>query len=99
MKLVVKLPLDILSTLRPSPVPSTISLSSKTPGKDFEDRWSLDKFSDVGSFQGSIPAPSSFDWSSILNYLKEIANFRDNEKCKDLSSRNLKPIQLLKSQV
>ena len=49
MKLVVKLPLDILSTLRPSPVPSRISLSSKTPGKDFEDRWSLDKFSDVGS--------------------------------------------------
>ena len=49
MKLSVKLPWDILSTMTPSPAPSRTSTSSKTPGRDFEDRWSLDEVPDVGS--------------------------------------------------
>ena len=47
MKLSVKLPWDILSTLTPSPDLPRTSLSSKTPGKDLEDRLSLDKLPDV----------------------------------------------------
>ena len=39
MKLSVKLPWDILSTLTPSPAPSRTSLSSKTLVKDLEDMW------------------------------------------------------------
>ena len=49
MKLSVKLPWDILGTLTPSLASSITSLSSKTPGRDLEDRWSLDKLPDVGS--------------------------------------------------
>ena len=49
MKLSGKLPRDIMSTQMPSPAPSRTSLSSKTPGRDFEDRWSLDEVPDVGS--------------------------------------------------
>ena len=49
MKLSVKLPWDILSTLTPPLSPSITSLSSKTPGRDLEDRWILDKVPDVGS--------------------------------------------------
>ena len=49
MKLSVKLSWDILSTMTPSPAPSRTSLSSKTPGSDLEDRWSLEKLPDVGS--------------------------------------------------
>ena len=48
MKLSVKLPWGILSTLTPSPAPSGTFLSSKTPGRDLEDRWSLDEVLDVG---------------------------------------------------
>ena len=40
MKLSVKLLTDIMSTL---------TLSSKSPVKDLEDRWSLDRIPDVGS--------------------------------------------------
>ena len=47
MKLSVKLPMDIMSTLISSP--SRTSTSSKTPGRDFEERWSLDEVPDVGS--------------------------------------------------
>ena len=43
MKLSVKLPKDILDTLTPSLASSITSLSSKTPERDLEDRWSLDK--------------------------------------------------------
>ena len=49
MKLSVKLPWDILSTLTPSLIPSRTSLSSKTPGRDLESRWTLDKGPEVGS--------------------------------------------------
>ena len=49
MKLSVKLPMDIMSTLTSSPVPSRTSMSSKTPGRDLEDRWSLDEVPDVRS--------------------------------------------------
>ena len=49
MKLSVKLSWDIMITLTPSPAPSRISLSSKTPGRDLEDWWSLDEVPDVGS--------------------------------------------------
>ena len=49
MKLLGKLPRDITSTQMPSPAPSRTSLSSKTPGRDFEDRWSLDKLPVVRS--------------------------------------------------
>ena len=49
MKLSVKLPWGFLSTLTPTPAPSGTFLSFKTPGRDMEDRWSLDKLSDVGS--------------------------------------------------
>ena len=42
MKLSVKLPRNIMSTLTPSPDPSGTFLSSKTPGRDLEDRWSLE---------------------------------------------------------
>ena len=40
---------DIVSILIPSPAPSRTSLSSKTSGRDLEDRWSLDEVPDVGS--------------------------------------------------
>ena len=49
MKLSVKLPMDIMSPLTASPAPSRTSKSSKTPGRDLEDRWSLDEVPDVGS--------------------------------------------------
>ena len=49
MKVSVKFSRDILSTLAPSPAPSGTSLPSKTPGRDLEDRWSLDKLPYVGS--------------------------------------------------
>ena len=49
MKLLVKLPRDILRILTPSLAPSRTSLSSKTPGRDIEDMQSLDKLPDVGS--------------------------------------------------
>ena len=49
MKLSIKLPMDIMSTLTSSPAPSRTSTSSKTPGRDLEDRWSLDEVPDVGS--------------------------------------------------
>ena len=49
MKLTVKLPKGIFSSLTPSPAPSRTPLSTKTPGKDLEDRWSLDKLPYVGS--------------------------------------------------
>ena len=49
MKLPRKLPRDITSTLTLSPVASRTSMSSKTPGRDLEDRWSLDEVPDVGS--------------------------------------------------
>ena len=49
MKLSVKLLMDITSTLTPSQAPSRTSISSKTPGRDLEDRWSLDEVPDVGS--------------------------------------------------
>ena len=35
--------------LTPSPGPSGMSMSSKTPGKDLEDRWSLDMVPDFRS--------------------------------------------------
>ena len=43
------IPRDIVSTLTPTQAPSRTSISSKTPLRDFEDRWSLDEVSDVGS--------------------------------------------------
>ena len=49
MKLSVKLLMDIMSTLTPSPVSSRTSTSSKTPGRDLKDRWSLDEVPDVRS--------------------------------------------------
>ena len=49
MKLSVKLLMDIMSTLTPSPAPSRQSMSSKTPGRDLKDRWSLDVVPDVES--------------------------------------------------
>ena len=48
MKLSVKLPMGIMSTLTSSPTPSRTSKSSKNPGSDMEDRWSLDGLPDVG---------------------------------------------------
>ena len=50
MKLSVNLPWDILVTLTPSLASSRTSLSSKTPGRDLEDLWSLYKLPDVGSW-------------------------------------------------
>ena len=41
MKLPEIIPSDIVSTLTPTPAPSRTSISSKTPGRDLEDRWSL----------------------------------------------------------
>ena len=49
MKLLVKLPRDILRTLTPSLAQSRTSLSSETPGRDLEVMQSLDKLPDVGS--------------------------------------------------
>ena len=48
-KLLQKLPKDAFSYLTPSPGSSGTSMSSKTPGRDLEDRWSLDWVSDVHS--------------------------------------------------
>jgi len=42
MKLSQTLLMDVPSHLTPSPGPSGMSMSSKTPGRDLEDRWSLD---------------------------------------------------------
>ena len=50
MKLSVMLPWDIMNILTPSPTASRTSKSSTTPGRDLEDRWSLDKIPDVGSW-------------------------------------------------
>ena len=49
MKLSVKLPRDILTSLTLSLAPSKTFLSFKTPGRDLDDRWSLDMLPDVGS--------------------------------------------------
>ena len=45
----VKVPMGILDPPTPSPAPSGPSMSSKTPGRDFDDRCSLGKLPDVGS--------------------------------------------------
>ena len=45
----IKTSLGYIKFLDTSPAPSRTSLSSKTPGSDLEDRWSLDKLPDVGS--------------------------------------------------
>ena len=44
-----KVPMGIIDPPTPSPAPSGLSRSSKTPGRDFDDRCSLDKLPDVGS--------------------------------------------------
>ena len=49
MKLSEKLPRDIMIILTPSPAQSRTALSSKTSGRDLEDRWILDEVPDVGS--------------------------------------------------
>ena len=49
MELSGKLPIDIMITLTPSPAASRTSMSTKTPGRDLEDRWSLDEVPDLGS--------------------------------------------------
>ena len=57
MKLSGKLLYDVLFDLRPSPGASGTSISTKTPGRDLEDRWSLDKLLEVQNswnFQGSL---------------------------------------------
>ena len=50
MKLSQKLLIDVSSHLTPSPGPSGMSVSSKTPGRDLEDRWRLDMVPDVRSW-------------------------------------------------
>ena len=50
MKLSQKLQMDVSSYLAPSPGPSGMSMSSKTPGRDLEDRGSLDMVPDVRSW-------------------------------------------------
>ena len=65
MKVSAKLPWDILNTLTPSPASPRTSLSSKTPWKDLEDRWSLDKLPDVRfwwNFQYSFPGIILVPW-------------------------------------
>ena len=42
MKLSQKLLMDVSSHLKPYPGPSGMSMTSKTPGRDLEERWSLD---------------------------------------------------------
>ena len=49
MKVSVKLSRDILSNLTPSPTLSGTYLPSEAPGRDLEDRWTLDKLPDDGS--------------------------------------------------
>ena len=49
MKLSGKLPMDIMNILTPSLAPSRTSMSSMTPGRNLDDRWSLDEVPDVGS--------------------------------------------------
>ena len=49
MKLTGKPMMDNMSTLTQSPAPSRTSMSSKTPGRDLEDKWNLDEVPDVGS--------------------------------------------------
>ena len=65
MKLSGNLFYDVLFHLRPSPGASGTSTSSKTPGRDLEDRWSLDRLSDVQSswnFQGRFSRMFSSIW-------------------------------------
>ena len=49
MKLSQKLLKDDPFNLTPLPGSSGASISSKTPGRDLEDGWSLDRVPDVGS--------------------------------------------------
>ena len=49
MKLLVDLPMDALYHLTPSPALPGALMSSKSPGSELEDRWSLDKVPDVES--------------------------------------------------
>ena len=49
MKLFVKLPVVVPKLLIPSPPMSGTSMSSKTPGREFEDMLMLDKVPEVGS--------------------------------------------------
>ena len=49
MKLSGKPMMDNMSTLTQSPAPSRTSMSSKTSGRDLEDRWRLDVVPDLGS--------------------------------------------------
>ena len=49
MKLSVNYLMGIMSTLTLSPAPPRTSTSSKTPGRDLEDRASLDEVPNVGS--------------------------------------------------
>ena len=49
-KLSGKVPMGILDPPTPTPAPSGTSMSSKTPGRDIDDRCSLDKLPYVGSW-------------------------------------------------
>ena len=49
MQLSQKLPMDAPSYMTPSPCSSGSSMSSKTPGRDLVDMWSLDRVPDVQS--------------------------------------------------
>ena len=60
-----KLSMDIMSILTPSTALSRTALSSKTSGRDLEDRWILDEVPDVGSlwnFQKSFLGTLWLSW-------------------------------------
>ena len=68
MKLSQKLLKDDPYHMTPPPGSSGTSTSSKTPGRDLEDRWSLGRVSDVGSL---LTPPSGSSGTSFPPRLQE----------------------------
>ena len=82
MKLSQEVQMDSPFPLTPSPGPSGTSMSSKTPGSDLEDRWSLDTVSDYGSwwnfprmFRWIVPSFNTISW-----FIRNLHVLQDSRK-------------------
>ena len=92
MKLTVKLPWDILSTVTPSPGPPRTSLFSKTLRKDLEERWALTSFQMLDLYETSSKASLGY-----IEYPETISSSINNIPVLKDSTRFVSGLILTKS--